>query len=118
MTKKPIHVFLHSRHISTTGSKKITIKIVYTDVLILSTSIFHKLKDHLDELWIDFGIGKNRRFFPVREIYQHLGGRESTSITIFFKSLQAATRCLLCLLLAEILHGKLVFFLMKLPQFL
>ena len=32
-------------------------------MLILSISIFHKLKDHLEELWIDFGIGKNRRFF-------------------------------------------------------
>ena len=79
-------VFLHSRHISTNGSKKITIKTVYTDVLILSTSIFHKLKDHLEELWIDFGIRKNRRFFPVREIYQHLGGRKRLALP-FFSSL-------------------------------
>ena len=56
-------VFLHSKHISTNESKKITIKTVDTDVLILSIYIFHKLKYHLEELWIDFGIGKNRRFF-------------------------------------------------------
>ena len=43
-------VFLHSKHISTNGSKKITIKTVETDELILSISIFHKLKDHLEEL--------------------------------------------------------------------
>ena len=43
-------VFLHSKHISTNESKKITIKTVDTDVLILSIYIFHKLKDHLEEL--------------------------------------------------------------------
>ena len=49
--------------------KKTTIKTVDADVLILSISIFYKLKDHLEELWTDFGIGKNRRFFSVHEIY-------------------------------------------------
>ena len=49
--------------------KKTTIKTVDADVLILSISIFYKLKDHLEELWIDFGTGKNRRFFSVPEIY-------------------------------------------------
>ena len=78
--------FLHSKHISTNGSKKITIKTVNTDVLILSISILHKLKDHLEELWIDFGIGKNRRFFPVHEIYQHRGGEKALALLFFHAS--------------------------------
>ena len=76
-------VFLHSKHISTNGSKKITIKTVETDELILSISIFHKLKDHLEELWIDVGIGKNRRFFLVHEIYQHLGEEKTLALPFF-----------------------------------
>ena len=76
-------VFLHSKHISTNESKKITIKTVDTDVLILSIYIFHKLKYHLEELWIDFGIGKNRRFFPVHEIYQHLGEEKVLALPFF-----------------------------------
>ena len=66
--------------------KKITIKTVNTDVLILSISILHKLKDHLEELWIDFGIGKNRRFFPVHEIYQHRGGEKALALPFFHAS--------------------------------
>ena len=54
-----------------------------TDVLILSISIFHKLKDHLEELWIHFGIGKNRRFFPVHEICQHLGEEKALTLPFF-----------------------------------
>ena len=52
-------------------------------MLILSISIFHKLKDHLGELWIDVGIGKNRRFFPVHEIYQHLGEEKTLALPFF-----------------------------------
>ena len=63
--------------------KKTTIKTVDADVLILSISIFYKLKDHLEELWIDFGIGKNRRFFPVHEIYQHLAEEKALVLSFF-----------------------------------
>ena len=63
--------------------RKNTIKTVDTDVLILSISIFHKLKDLLEELWIDFGIVKNRRFFPVHEIYQHLGEEKALALPFF-----------------------------------
>ena len=52
-------------------------------MLILSISIFHKLKDHLEELRIHFGIGKNRRFFPVHEIYQHLGEEKALALPFF-----------------------------------
>ena len=52
-------------------------------MLILSISVFHKLKDHLEELWIDLGIGKNRRFFPVHEIYEQLGEEKALALPFF-----------------------------------
>ena len=54
-----------------------------TDVLILSLSIFHKLKEYLEELWIDFEIGKNRRFLHVHEMYQHLGEEKALALPFF-----------------------------------
>ena len=107
-------VFLHSKHISTNGSKKITIKTVDTDVLIVSISIFHKLKDHLEELWIDFGIGKNRRFFSVHQIYQHLG--EEKALPFF----HAFTGCDQVSFMSFVSKNTALeiwnFYLMKLPQ--
>ena len=97
--------------------KKTTIKTVDADVLILSISIFYKLKDHLEELWIDFGIGKNRRFFLFMK-YTNILGKRKNQHYHFFMHLQAVTRCPLCLLLAKILQGKFGIFLMKLPQLL
>lgn len=62
-------VFLHAKRISANTFRKVVIKTVDTDVLVLGISQFHYLKERLEELWIDLGTGKNRRFYPVQKIY-------------------------------------------------
>ena len=52
-------------------------------MLILIISIFHKLKDHLEELWIDFGIGKNRRFFLFMKYTNILGKTKALALPFF-----------------------------------
>lgn len=52
------------------------------DVLILGFSKFHDLKDHLEELCIDFEIGKKRSFFPVDSIHNQL--REAKALALLF----------------------------------
>ena len=61
-------VFLHVMDMAQNGSIKIAIRTVDTDVLILDISFFHELKVDVDELWVEFGAGKNRCFFRVHEM--------------------------------------------------
>ena len=56
-------VFLHVKDMARNGYKKLAIRTVDTDVLILVISFFHELKVDVDELWVEFGAGKNRCFF-------------------------------------------------------
>ena len=39
--------------------------------------------DGLDELWIDFGVGRNRRFYPVHSLYHQLGQDKAKSLRFF-----------------------------------
>ena len=45
--------------------KKITIQTVDTDVVILALYAFPCLQ--IDELWIEFGSGPNKKWFPIHE---------------------------------------------------
>ena len=49
------HVFLHVKDMARNGYKKLAIRTVDTDVLILAISFFHELKVDVDELWVVFG---------------------------------------------------------------
>ena len=62
-------VFLHAKDMAHHGHTKIAIRTVDTDVLVLAISAFSHLEDMVEELWVDFGTGKNRSFFPVHQIY-------------------------------------------------
>ena len=50
------------------GYKKLAMRTVDTDVLIMAISFFHELKVEKDELWVIFGARENRCFFRVCEI--------------------------------------------------
>ena len=58
-------VFLHVKDMARNGYRRLVIRTVGTDVLILAISLFHELKVEKDELWVKFGAGKNRCFFRV-----------------------------------------------------
>ena len=53
-------IFLHIFNMaSKQGIKKVKIRTVDTDVVVLAVSTFHRLC--IDHLWIDFGTGKNQK---------------------------------------------------------
>ena len=66
-------VFLHVNDMSLQGHTKITVRTVDIDVLVIAVSVFARLKDQLEELWIDFGTGKHRQFIPIHSIFINLG---------------------------------------------
>lgn len=58
-------VLLHVHDMSLQGHSKIINRTVDTDVLVVAVSVFPRLKDQLEEPWIDFGVGKQMKYVPV-----------------------------------------------------
>src|SRR6218665_715889 len=63
-------MLLHCHHAAEQSAKRVAIRTVDTDVVVLAVSSFANL--NIDELWITFGIGKNVRLIPVHELLHQL----------------------------------------------
>ena len=74
-------MLLHAKEASNSGMKKISIRTVDTDVVVIATGMFTKLE--LDELWISFGTGKNFRNIPIHCIVRDLGKERSECLPLF-----------------------------------
>ena len=55
------------------GHKKMVLRTVDTDVLVLAVLVYEQLQVEMEEPWVDFGAGKNRKFFPIHETLEHIG---------------------------------------------
>ena len=78
-------VFSHVNYMSLQGHSKITIRVVDTDVLAPAVSVFARLKDQLEELWADFGIGKHGGMYvPVPVIFNNLGESKASGLSFFY----------------------------------
>eukprot|EP00794_Sanderia_malayensis_P021193 gene21193-23274_t len=71
-------LFLHVKHCSQEGNSKVLTKTVDTDVVIIAIAKFTFLA--LDELWIEFGAGKNRRWIPIHRIVEALGEEKCSAL--------------------------------------
>ena len=56
-------IFLHAKSASDNGIRKLSIVTVDTDVVVVA--LYHFLSLNLDELWIEIGVGQNRRYLPI-----------------------------------------------------
>ena len=54
------------------GIKKIQVKTVDTDVVVLCAAYFHEIQG-LEELWISFGTGTSAKNIPIHSIEERLG---------------------------------------------
>ena len=50
----------------------LAIRIVNTEVLIMAIYFFYEMKVDVNELWVDFGVRKNRCFFRIHDIYNQI----------------------------------------------
>lgn len=66
-----LRLILHLVDMALKGSKKIMLRTVETDVLVLTVAFYSQI--HADELWVAFGTGKNLRFIAVQSIVNILG---------------------------------------------
>ncbi len=71
-------LFIHVADAVRKGHTKLLIRTVDTDVIALAVSVVHRLD--LQELWIEFGTGKNHRYISINDISNAIGALKSSSI--------------------------------------
>ncbi len=75
-------IFLHAKQAAQAGHRKIGIKTVDTDVVVIAISLFRSLQ--IDELWIEFGVGKSRRWLPIYKYTQNLGQNTRSGLRFWY----------------------------------
>ncbi|KAG7163709.1 hypothetical protein Hamer_G002941 [Homarus americanus] len=65
------------------GHRRILIRTVDTDVVILAVALANERSEVLDELWFTFGTGKNRRYIAAHQIAKALGPEKSRALAVF-----------------------------------
>src|SRR6218665_1789141 len=76
-----MRLILHCYHAAENGSRKVAIRTVDTDVVVLAIAFFHKLK--LEELWVHFGVGRNMPLIAAHELSQALGPAKCLALPVF-----------------------------------
>lgn len=64
-------IFLHAHDAAKKNHQSIMIKTVDSDIVIIALHAFFTL--NLDQLWVDYGVGKNRRFLAIHDLAIQLG---------------------------------------------
>ena len=64
-------IFVHVEHPADSSDQKIAVKTVDTDVVFLAISLFQSIQ--IEELWVEFGVGKHQRWLPIHEYATNLG---------------------------------------------
>ena len=77
-------LFLHVRHAAAQGLKKVIIRTVDTDVVVLVVPNVHNLQT--DALWVSFGVGKNQRFLDINAIASKLTREKCVALPFFMRS--------------------------------
>ena len=62
-------VFLHVKGMAKQGHRKIAVWTVSTDMLVLAVWVCKELKNVIEELWVDFGAGKGRKYVLILETF-------------------------------------------------
>ena len=74
-------LFLHCRHAVMNGLKSLMISTVDSDVVVLAVHYFEQLQ--LNQLWIKFGVSKNKKFIAIHEMSTSLGPTICSGIPFF-----------------------------------
>ncbi|KAL9954824.1 hypothetical protein ACROYT_G042404 [Oculina patagonica] len=77
-------MLLHVQDAVNQGHKKILLRTVDTDVLVLTIAVFQQLREKEQlQLWVAFGSGTHLRFIAAHEISRKLGPQVSKALPVF-----------------------------------
>ena len=62
-------IFLHILNLSVSGSTRVLVGTVDTDVAVIAVALFTRLS--LKELWLWFGTGNNQQYIPNHLLYHY-----------------------------------------------
>ena len=74
-------MLLHAADAKQKGCKKLLVRTVDTDVVVIAISVMNDIKP--EELWVAFGVGKNLRYIPIHSIAASIGPRKSAALPFF-----------------------------------
>ena len=75
------HLFLHAVDAVRKGCRKLCIRSVDTDVVVLAISTFNAINP--DELWLAFGTGTKFRYIPIHEVVTNMEPRICSTLPMF-----------------------------------
>ncbi|KAG7160296.1 hypothetical protein Hamer_G025085, partial [Homarus americanus] len=84
-------MMVHAADALECGHRRILIRTVDTDVVILAVGLANERSEVLNELGLTFGTGKNRRYIAAHQIAKALGPEKSRTLPVFH-AITAATR--------------------------
>ena len=71
------------------GYKKLRIRTVDSDVLVIMIGLFHAVKGKVDNIWVEYGVGKTRAYHNIEVIiYGSLRQRVYFSFTHYQVAIQ------------------------------
>ena len=77
-------MLLHVQDAVQQGHKKILLRTVDTDVLVLTVAVLYQLREHEQlDLWVAFGTGTHLRYIAAHEISRKLGSQVSKALPVF-----------------------------------
>ena len=74
-------IFLHVQNMVKLDLQKVMVVSVDSDVVVLAVSVFHEVD--MDELWVSYGTGINKKYIPVHEIAASLGPFKARVLPLF-----------------------------------
>lgn len=77
-------IFIHVKHSSARGLKKVLVRTVDTDVVVLVIAYAKQLE--LQELWTTFGVGNHFRYLPIRKMTTSLTQQQCEALPFFMLS--------------------------------
>ena len=76
-------MFLYVKDMTKQGYRKMVIRTVDTDVLVIAVLVYEELKNGIEELWVDFGAGKNKKYVHIHETFQRIGELKPLGLPFF-----------------------------------
>ena len=70
-------MLFHMKHMIESGLITVTVsvslKTVESDVVVILVGLFYKIADQVDDIWVEYGVGKHLQYLSIRTMYIQLG---------------------------------------------
>ena len=76
-------MLFHLKDMADNGYKKLCLKTVDSDVLVIMIGLFHAIKGKVDNVWVEYGVGKNMAYHNIKAASDHQGELKAKGLLFF-----------------------------------